>query len=399
MSQMETNIIQNAVPVRIGFIPLIDCAPFVIAQEKGFFLDEGVNVELSKEASWASIRDKVTFNLLDGAHMLASMPIAASLGIGTIKTAMQTSFTVSHNGNGITIGNALYEQLQSLADSSTDIRTGVALKRLIDRRSPELAPLRFAVVYPYSSHNYQLRDWLSRAGIDSDKDVQIIVVPPVKMLDSLKLGGIDGYCVGEPWNSLAVEQGVGHMLVTGYEIWGSTPEKVFGVNSFWAEQNQATYLAIIRALEKACLWVDEANNQSELLSILSHPDYLNCTVEQLVYGFSAIKPKGQFDWPMKAYQRFSGRNINKPLPSYALWIMGQMYRWQQLGEVESLNRIAEQVYRQDLYNKALGFSEEGESRDWYLSAEEEATWLNSVATGKVCLHPDGILTGFDKSVK
>lgn len=393
MSQVETNTIQNAVPVRIGFIPLIDCAPFVIAQEKGFFLDEGVNVELSKEASWASIRDKVTFNLLDGAHMLASMPIAASLGIGTIKTAMQTSFTVSHNGNGITIGNALYQQLQNLADSSTDIRTGVALKRLIDSRSPELAPLRFAIVYPYSSHNYQLRDWLSRAGIDSDKDVQIIVVPPVKMLDSLKLGGIDGYCVGEPWNSLAVEQGVGHMLVTGYEIWGSTPEKVFGVNTVWAEQNEAIHLAIIRALEKACIWVDEENNQPELLNLLSHPDYLNCTVEQLRYGFSAVKPKGQFDWPMEAYQRFSGVDVNKPLPSYALWIMAQMYRWEQLHTRVSLNDVAEQVYRQDLYCKALGLIEE-EHIVWRLSANEERTWLESVASGKIGLHAEGILKGF-----
>lgn len=393
MSLMEPNIVQNGAPVRIGFIPLIDCAPFVIAQEKGFFLDEGVNVELSKEASWASIRDKVTFNLLDGAHMLASMPIAASLGIGTIKTAMQTSFTVSHNGNGITIGNALYEQLQSVADSSTEIRTGVALKRLIDRRSPELAPLRFAIVYPYSSHNYQLRDWLSRAGIDSDRDVQIIVIPPVKMLDSLKQGGIDGYCVGEPWNSLAVEQSVGHMLVTGYEIWGSTPEKVFGVNTVWAEQNEATHLAIIRALEKACIWVDEENNQPELLNLLSHPDYLNCTVEQLRYGFSAVKPKGQFDWPMKAYQRFSGVDVNKPLPSYALWIMAQMYRWQQLPTKVSLNDVAEQVYRQDLYCKALGLIE-AEHIVWRLPANEERTWLESVASGKIGLHAEGILKGF-----
>lgn len=393
------NIIQNSEPVRIGFIPLIDCAPFVIAQEKGFFIQEGVDVVLSKEASWASIRDKVAFNLLDGAHMLASMPIAASLGVGTIKTAMQTSFTVSHNGNGITIGNSLYDQLQHYAESSVDIRTGVALKKLLDARGADAAPLRFAMVYPYSSHNYQLRDWLSRAGIDSDKDMQIIVVPPVKMLDSLKQGDIDGYCVGEPWNSLAVEQGIGHMLVTGYEIWGSTPEKVFGVNSVWAEQNQAVYLSIIRALEKACLWVDEPSNQTELLSILSHPDYLNCTLEQLVYGFSAIKPKGQFDWPMKAYQRFSGSDINKPLPSYALWIMAQMHRWQQLGEIQSLSKVAEQVYRQDLYNKALGFPEEGESRDWYLSAEQEETWLDAVAAGKIRLHPDGILAGFDTSAK
>jgi two-component system, oxyanion-binding sensor len=390
------NVIQNSEPVRIGFIPLIDCAPFVVAQEKGFFTSEGVNAVLSKEASWASIRDKVAFNLLDGAHMLSSMPIAASLGIGSIKTAMQTSFTVSHNGNGITIGNALYDQLQHFSDSSLDIRTGIALKRLIDSRGDNVAPLRFAMVYPYSSHNYQLRDWFSRAGINPDKDVQIVVIPPVKMVDNLRRGDIDGYCVGEPWNSLAVEQSVGHMLVTGYEIWGSTPEKVFGVNTIWAEQNQAQHLAIIRALEKACLWVDEAENQAELLSILSHPDYLNCTVQQLVYGFGSIKPKSQFDWPMEAFQRFSGSDINKPLPSYALWIMAQMHRWQQLGNnVSKLNQLAEQIYRKDLYYNALGLVEDKNTVEWRLPEAEEAAWLSLVEHGKVRLHPEGILKGFE----
>ena len=389
------NIILNSEPVRVGFIPLIDCAPFVIAHEKGFFTQEGVEVVLSKEASWASIRDKVAFNLLDGAHMLASMPIAASLGIGTIKTAMQTSFTVSHNGNGITIGNDLYKQLQKYANSSTEIRSGVALKRFINSREPQSEPLRFAMVYPYSSHNYQLRDWLGCAGIDSDKDVQIIVVPPVKMVDSLKKGEIDGYCVGEPWNSLAVEQGAGHMLVTGYEIWGSTPEKVFGVNSIWAETNPKIHLAMIRALEKACTWVDEPENRTELLNILSHPDYLNCTMEQLVYGFGSIKPKGQFDWPMEAYQRFSGHETNKPLPSYALWIMAQMYRWQQLTQVTSINHVAEQVYRQDLYYQALGLEVERDD-SWRLSTQEESEWFGAVACGKIRLHPDGILKGFVK---
>lgn len=389
------NIILNSEPVRVGFIPLIDCAPFVIAHEKGFFIQEGVEVVLSKEASWASIRDKVAFNLLDGAHMLASMPIAASLGIGTIKTAMQTSFTVSHNGNGITIGNALYEQLQQYANSSAEIRCGIALKRYINSRDPQSEPLRFAMVYPYSSHHYQLRDWLSCAGIDSDKEVQIIVVPPVKMVDSLKKGEIDGYCVGEPWNSLAVEQGAGHMLVTGYEIWGSTPEKVFGVNSIWAETNPKIHLAMIRALEKACTWVDELENRTELLNILSHPDYLNCTMEQLVYGFGSIKPKGQFDWPMDAYQRFSGHETNKPLPSYALWIMAQMHRWQQLTQVTSLNNVAEQVYRQDLYYQALGLEVERDD-SWRLSTQEESEWLDAVVCGKIRLHPDGILKGFVK---
>ncbi|KZN14832.1 CmpA/NrtA family ABC transporter substrate-binding protein [Marinomonas sp. TW1] len=398
MTSTVNNSLESQQTVRIGFIPLIDCAPFVIAKEKGFFAAEGVSVTLSKEASWASIRDKVTFNILQGAHMLASMPIAASLGVGTLKTAMQTSFTVSHNGNGITVGNTLYEALTKYVAHSSDIRNGVALKRYIEDRAKHSKPLlRFAVVYPYSSHNYQLRDWLARAGIDPDEEVQIVVIPPVKMIDSLKAGDIDGYCVGEPWNSLAVEAGVGHLLVTGYEIWGSTPEKVFGVNSSWAEQHELTHLAVIRALEKACEWVDHPDNQTELLSILSHPDYLNCSVEQLVYGFSAIKPKGKFDWPMEAYQRFSGQEINRPLPSYALWIMGQMHRWHQLPSLEAanLNAMAKQVYRQDIYERASGDLDQ--EMQWPLSSLQESTWLEDIAKGRVRLHPKGILKGFIKS--
>ncbi|GAA0833244.1 MULTISPECIES: CmpA/NrtA family ABC transporter substrate-binding protein [Marinomonas] len=388
----SSKVITHSEPVRVGFIPLIDCAPFVVAHEKGFFSAEGVQVTLSKEASWASIRDKVAFNVLDGAHMLASLPIAASLGIGTVKTAMETSFTVSHNGNAITVSNALYQKLLSNSNGPEDIRSGAALKRLLDKKEPTDPALRFAIVYPYSSHNYQLRDWLAQAGIDPDKDLQIIVVSPAQMVDYLKKSEIDGYCVGEPWNSLAVEQGVGHILVTGYDLWGSTPEKVFGVNSLWAAQHPEVYLAMIRALNRACQWVDDKQNQAELLTILSHPDYLNCSAEQLMYGFNTLKPKGQFDWPMEAYQRFSGVDINRPLPNYALWIMAQMSRWQQLAQLPPLNQIVEQVYRQDLYYQALGLARPEEAGR-KISEEQEKAFLTAVTANRVQLHPDGVLHG------
>ncbi|GAB3478028.1 CmpA/NrtA family ABC transporter substrate-binding protein [Marinomonas epiphytica] len=379
--------------VKIGFLPLIDCAPFVVAKEQGFFEEEGLNVILSKEASWASVRDKVAFNILDGAHMLASLPIAASLGLGSIKIPMQTSFVVSHNGNGITVSNNLYEKLSKLAHSHQDIRDGSALKRLLVNRTGHQTPLRFAVVYSYSSHHYQLREWLSRASINPDSDVQIIVATPTQMIDYLKSGEIDGYCVGEPWNSLAVEQGVGHMLVTGYEIWGSTPEKVFGVNSEWAQHNRPAHEGVIRALNRACHWVDDKANQNQLLSLLSHSDYLNTTVDKLRYGFAEIKPQGEFDWPMEAYQVFSGSQINIPLPSYGLWLMGQMYRWQQLKGASELNQFIVRVFRQDLYFSALGI-EPTQQGFTVLSPQQERSWLEDVASGRVTLSKEGILKGF-----
>lgn len=378
MSQPITNQTNSVPSVKIGFIPLMDCAPFVIAQEKGFFLEHGVNVLLSKEASWASIRDKVAFKVLDGAHMLASMPVAASLGIGTVKTAMHTSFIVSHNGNGVTVSNRLYDRLTKHANNTNDIHNGTALKHLVRECGRKEPTLRFAIVYPYSSHNYQLRDWLDQAGIDPDKDVQIIVVPPTKMIDHLKLGEIDGYCVGEPWNSLAEEQKVGKMVTTGFDIWGSTPEKVFGVNSQWAEHNSQAHAAIIKALDAACQWVSQSSNQPELLHILSQTDYLNCPEEQLTRTFRT----SQHTLSSQINQCFSGQNVNLPMPSNALWIMAQMYRWQQLAYVPALNDVAEQVYRQDLFFKTFNLTPVN-SENWMLSDEQQHTWLDDVASGKV----------------
>jgi len=387
----QSNLNNSHAHVKLGFIPLIDCAPFVIAKEKGFFFGQGVNVTLSKEASWASIRDKVAFQLLDGAHMLASMPLASTLGVGTVRTAMQTSFTVSHNGNGITVGNGLYERMQGVANTPDELRNAQALKRLIDKELDSI--FRFAIVYPYSSHNYQLRDWLAGAGIDPDKDVQIIVVPPTKMVAYLQQGEIDGYCVGEPWNSLAVEQGIGHMLVTGYEIWGNTPEKVLGVNAQWANQNPEIHHSIIRALDKACSWVQNSDNTNELLAILSEPDYLNCTEEQLRFGFSEIKPKGKFDWPMEAYQIFSGVSVNHPSPNYALWIVSQMWRWQQLARPVRLIDTINQVYRQDIYCNALDRQLEPLPAFMNSAEFDEQKWLKSALEGRLKIHPHGIEKG------
>ena len=380
--------------ITLGFIPLIDSAPFIIAKEKGLFEKEGVDVVLSKEASWASIRDKVTFNLLQGAHMLASMPLATSLGIGSAsKVKIQTSFTVSQNGNGITVSNNLYQLMYSCCDAFQALRSGHALKLAIKHRASRGDLLKFAVVYPYSSHHYQLRDWLSRAGIDPDNDVQIIVVPPTKMMGYLRSGEIDGYCVGEPWNSLAVEQGIGHMLVTGYEIWGNTPEKVLGANLQWANENEEEHYALIRALDKACKWVDDENNLEELLNILSHPDYLNCPAAQLRYGFSAIKPSGQFDWPMEAYQKFSSDKINRPNPQYALWLLGQMHRWHQLPVASSLINVANNTFNDDIYCRALRIDHPRKLKP-LIGSYEESEWLDLIKADKVRVHPKGIEFGF-----
>ncbi|MGB0944520.1 MAG: ABC transporter substrate-binding protein [Marinomonas sp.] len=383
--------------INIGFIPLIDCAPFVIAREKGFFEALGVSVKLHKEASWASIRDKVAFNVLDGAHMLAAMPIATTLGVGAVKTSlkspikapMQTGFTVSQNGNGITVSNSLFQRMNNYANHGAEIRNGIALRRLLMDKPEQ--NIRFASVFPYSSHTYQLRDWLSRAGIDADKDVQILVIPPTKMISHLIKGEIDGYCVGEPWNSLAVQQGVGHMLMTGYDLWGSTPEKVFAVNSQWQDENQETHLKLINALHQACSWVDNEANQEDLLTILAKPEYLDCDPDGLRYGFNAVKPAGNFAWPKEAYQTFSGAKVNRPNPEYALWLMSQMVRWQELGHKFEVTEVINQVCRQDLYFKALGLVE---GEHLYRNPSFNSNkWFESSLAGETIIHPDGLDKG------
>lgn len=391
MSKTQNNSSKELPKVDIGFIPLIDCAPFVIAKEKGFFDLQSVNVTLHKEASWASIRDKVAYNLLDGAHMLATMPIAATLGVGAIKAPMQTSFTVSQNGNGITVSNLLYRKMSGYAKHAAEIRDGTALRRLLTDNPKQT--IRFASVFPYSSHTYQLRDWLSKAGIDGDKDVQILVIPPTKMMSHLTNGEIDGYCVGEPWNSLAVKQGIGHMLMTGYDLWGSTPEKVFAVNDQWQQDNQDTHLQLIKALHQACAWVDDGKNQEELLSILANPSYLNCDPDALRYGFNAIKPAGDFAWPKEAYQKFSGAKVNCPNPDYALWLISQMVRWQELGDEFDVTQVINQVCRQDLYFKALDLASI-QQRHFFSSASfDKQKWYDSALAGVMAIHPEGLEKG------
>ena len=239
----------------LGFIPLTDCAPLVVALEFGIFARYVLDVTLSREPSWANIRDKVSFGLLDGAQMLAGMPLSCSLGAEAIHKPMVVAMALNLNGNAITVSNAIYERLLAMDSGLMANRpvSAAALKRLTDQdRQLGRPPLRFAMVYPSSSHNYLLRYWLASAGIDPDRDISLDVIPPPLMADCLHQGQIDGYCVGEPWNTVAVERGIGTIVVSSSEIWNNHPEKVFGVTRAWAESHPKTLQAIVMALIEAC---------------------------------------------------------------------------------------------------------------------------------------------------
>jgi len=239
--------VSGLVDLRLGFIPLTDCAPLVVAQDLGLFAEEGLNVTLSREASWATVRDKVAVGALDGAHMLAPMALASPLGVDGAGDArpMIAPLALNLNGSAITVSTALAAALREIDPEGMAARpiTARPLARLVARsRAQGAPPLTFAVVFPYSMHAYQLRYWMAQAGIDPDLDVRLVVTPPPRMVEQLRLGGIDGFCVGAPWNAVAAQEGLGEMLIKASEFWPGSPDKVFGVKALWARERPDTLL-------------------------------------------------------------------------------------------------------------------------------------------------------------
>lgn len=258
--------------LKLGIVPLCDCAPVVIAKERGFFAEQGLDVELSREPSWANIRDKVAVGALDGAQMLAPMPFAATLGLGNLRAPIIAAIGLNVGGNAITVSNELFARMAD-ADPAAMLRhpiTGRALKLVIeeDRKSGR-APMTFAMVYPFSPHNYELRAWMAQAGIDPDRDVRLVVVPPPQMVPNLSAGNIVGYCVGEPWNSLASSLGIGRVLITSQAIWGGRIEKVLGVRQDWADEQPDAHKALLKALLLAAQWADRGENRAEVAAIVA----------------------------------------------------------------------------------------------------------------------------------
>ncbi|MDO6592546.1 CmpA/NrtA family ABC transporter substrate-binding protein [Neptuniibacter sp. 1_MG-2023] len=324
--------------LKLGFVALLDCAPLVVAREKGFFEKYNLNVVLCKEASWASIRDKVSFGLYDGAHMLAPMPLAATLGLNGNKTAMLTALSLSQNGTAITLSKEFHTLLSKTIDNWEDDKlVGEQFKKQV--KSSSVKPV-MATVYPYSNHYYQLRYWLEQHGIDAEHDVQLIAVPPTQMIPSLSNGAIDGYCVGEPWNSLALIQKIGGLLTTGHKIWGAHTEKVLGVTQEWAAAYPNTHQALVKALYEACQWVEDINNKEELYQLLALPPYL----DQAATKLSDYTP------PLAMEQHFAGATVNIPDPKQGIFILEQMKQCGQLSNQEAdFSEISHSVYRHDLF--------------------------------------------------
>jgi len=389
----------------LGFIPLTDCAPLVVAKERGYFAQYGLNVQLSKETSWANIRDKVALGILDGAQMLAGMPLAMSLGIGPMAKPMVTAFSMDLNGNAITVSNALYERMQAIAPEAMTQRplSAAALKAVIDSNNKAGGkPLTFAMVFPYSTHNYELRYWMAAAGIDPDRDVRLVVVPPPQMVGQLEKGTIDGYCVGEPWNAQAVQAGMGHTLITKYEIWNNSPEKVLGITQEWAEQYPNTHRALLMALLEASRWLDEPRNRLEAATLIARPIYVNAPEHVVRMSMTGTFQYSANEMPraLPDFNVFYRYAANYPWRSHAMWFLSQMVRWGQVEEAINLRAVAEEVYRPEIYREAaaaLGLT--SPSVDYKLEGGHTANWKLHEGSESLLMGPDGFLDGrkFDPS--
>jgi two-component system, oxyanion-binding sensor len=377
-----------------GIIPLTDCAPIVIAKEKGFFKKHGLDVTVSKESSWANIRDKVALGQLDGAHMLAGMPIAASLGIGAKQQETVTAFSMDLNGNGITVSNDLYDRMMAADPESMKKRptTAIALKKVIDaEKKAGKEPMTFAMVFPVSTHNYEIRYWMASAGIDPDNDVRLIVIPPPQMVANLKSNNIVGYCVGEPWNQRAVEMGIGKSIITNYEIWNNNPEKVFGVTKEWADNNPGSHKAVVKALIEAAAWMDKPENRKEVVKIISAKSYVNAPTSVVDNSMTGTWTYNQSEGPvsMPDFNVFHRYAANFPWQSHAIWFLTQMVRWGQLTTPIDFKKVAESVYLSNLYREAakeLGV--DAPTTNYKMEGTHAKPWLLKEATKPIEMGPD-----------
>jgi nitrate/nitrite transport system substrate-binding protein len=383
--------------VRLGFVPLTDCAPLVIARERGYFRDEGLEVVLSREASWANVRDKLAVGALEGAQLLAPMSLSTRLGIDGVDVPLCVPLCLDCNGNAITVSTALADRIAQHAPPDADaLAVGRGLRAVLeaDRRAGR-PPLAFAVVFPFSSHNYLLRYWLAAAGIDPDRDLRILVAPPSAMVAMLEQRSIDGYCVGEPWNSLARMRGTGRTLLTTRDVWPVAPEKVLALREAWLEENEASARALTRALLRACRWLDEPEHRQEAVHVIAGLSFVDAPVDVV-----AASMHGRLeDWRGRPrvvpdMHVFHRHTATFPWRSQAAWFIAQMIRWGQLEKLDGLPHVLDTVYRPDLYRAVaadLGIA--APTLDWKSEGAHVAPWRLERATAPIEMPPDRFLDG------
>ncbi len=358
-----------------GFIKLTDMAPLAVAYERGYFEDEGLFVTLEAQANWKVLLDGVIDGKLDGAHMLAGQPLGATIGYGT-EAHIITAFSMDLNGNAITVSNDIWKQMKKNIphENGRPVHpiSANALKPVIDDYRDKGKPFNMGMVFPVSTHNYELRYWLAAGGIvpgyygpgaagnvgQISGETLLSVTPPPQMPATLEAGTIYGYCVGEPWNQQAVFKGIGVPVITDYEIWKNNPEKVFGVSNNWAEKNPNTHLAVLKALIRAAKWLDENDNanRKEAVKILSQPNYVGADYEVIANSMT-----GTFEYEKGDKREVPDFNVfyryyaTYPFYSDAIWYLSQMRRWGQIAEDKPdswYHDVAKKVYKPEIYMQA-----------------------------------------------
>lgn len=332
-------------PLRVGFVPLIDAAPLIMARELGLYEKHGLKVQLSREIGWATIRDKIIFGQLEAAHALAAMPFAASIGQSCVACDCLTGLVLNLNGNAITISNALHEK---------GVRDAASLRQLIEFNRQDQR-FTFGVVFPSSSHHYLLREWLQRGGIHPDADVNIVIVPAPSMFENLRNGHLDGYCVGEPWNTVAVRRGLGWVAATSLELAPGHAEKVLMVRRDFAEQHPEEHMRLIAATYEACVWCDAPGNREELSRILSRRAYLNVPFETLRDSLTDSLSFGHgVSESLADFHVFHRYEANAPTLMKAAWVSNNLLRLGQADRSPATTPAAlPKIFREDIFQAAL----------------------------------------------
>jgi NitT/TauT family transport system ATP-binding protein len=356
--------------LRIGFIPLADAAALIVAADKGFIAAEGLDVELVREVSWSNIRDKLNIGVFDAAHLIAPIAVASSLGLGHVKVPIIAPFGLGVNGNAITVTPALHAALIEAADGDIlDPKVSArALKRVAEaRKARGQEPLTFGMTFPFSTHNYHLRFWMAAGGIDPDEDVRLVVLPPPYMVDSLANGHVDGFCVGAPWNSVAVDLGIGVILHFVSEILAHAMEKLLAVRASWAEKNPEVLLRLVRAHRRAAAFVEDKANREEVAAILAAPNRVDVAsilavpnridiaaevIRRTLDGRLKVTPQGGVRTDTN-YLLVGRGHAARPDPRQTAWLYAQMVRWGQAPLSSELLAEAKAVVRPDLYDAAM----------------------------------------------
>jgi NitT/TauT family transport system ATP-binding protein len=347
--------------LRIGFIPLADAAALIVAVDKGFTAQQGLDVELVREVSWSNVRDKLNIGLFDAAHLIAPVAIASSLGLGHVKVPIVAPFGLGINGNAITVTPALHAAIAEAADGNLldPMVSARALASVVAARKAQgHDPLTFGMTFPFSTHNYHLRFWMAAGGVDPDEDVRLVVLPPPYMVESLANGHVDGFCVGAPWNSVAVDLGIGVILHFVSEILARATEKLLAVRQSWSEENPDVLLRLVRAHQQAAAFIEDARNRPEVAEILAAPSRIGVAAEvvrRTLDGNLKVTSAGD----MRASDRYLlvGRHdAARPDPVQAAWLYAQMVRWGQAPLSSEHLAAAKAVVRPNIYDAALGRS-------------------------------------------